>query len=286
MNRIWIGTLVAALVATAVVVVIATRVSATSLSPPARVTVYTSFEQPVVGFGDRVHARAVVMLDAKTDRDARVTVNVAPLAQLGHVHVTRVTRGRLITLTYDVAASCMFEECIGRGGRKLVKLAPVRVDLPGRAGFDTPWPPLDVRGRVVAADLQPTQPPLRFDVTPPPVDYRVAPSALATLLTVLAAIFAIAGVGLAGWQFAVLRRERAAWAEPLTELERALAMAREAESRSAPDRRRALALLERLLRPRDARLAREARDLAWSSPPPGPEELDDLVSEVESKVGR
>jgi hypothetical protein len=84
----------------------------------------------------------------------------------------------------------------------------------------------------------------------------------------------------------VLRRERAAWAEPLTELERALALARDAESRSAPDRRRALALLERLLRPRDERLAREARDLAWSSPPPGVEELDELVSEVESKVNR
>jgi hypothetical protein len=284
MSRWWIATLGAAVVAAALVVFVATRVPESGVAPPSGVTVRTSFEHPVVGFGDRVHARAVVLLDEGSS--PRVTVNVAPLAQLGPTHVTRATRGRLLTLTYDVDASCMFEECVGKGGRKLVKLPPVRVELPGRAPLEVAWPLLDVRGRVVAADLAPAQPPLKADTLPPRVDYSVSPSTLARLLTVLAAALALGGVGLAGWQLAALRRERAAWAEPLTELEQALALAREAESRSAPDRRRALALLERLLRPRDARLAREARDLAWSSPPPGPEELDELVSDVESKVSR
>jgi hypothetical protein len=182
---------------------------------------------------------------------------------------------------------CIFDECVGKGGRKLVTLPDVTVTSPGGdVVAKAPWPRLDVRGRVVAADLQPTEPPLKADVTAPPVDYRVAPSTLARLLTVLAALLAAGGVALAGRQLAAILRARAAWAEPLTELEQALALAREAESRPAPDRRRALALLERLLRPRDEQLAREARNLAWSSPPPGAEELDELVSEVESKVGR
>jgi hypothetical protein len=139
---------------------------------------------------------------------------------------------------------------------------------------------------VVAADLTPTQPPLKSDVVPPPVDYRIAPSTLSRLLELLAVVLAVAGVAVAGRQLAAIRRERRAWAEPLTELERALVLAREAESRPPADRRRALALLERLLRPRDANLAREARNLAWSSPPPEAKELDDLVAEVERKVKR
>jgi len=284
MSRVWAGTLVAAGVAVAVVLVVATHSSSPKL---AGAPISTSFEHSVVGFGDQVHARAVVILDTSVQDHARVNVSVAPLLQLGPARVTRVTSNGFVEMTYDVAAVCIYDECAGKGGRKLIHLPDVTVTLPSGGVLATaPWPPLDVRGRVVAADLAPTQPPLKFDVLPPPVDYRFAPSTLATLLTLLAAALAVAGAGLAGWQLAARRRERAAWTEPLTELERALTLARESESRSAPDRRRALALLERLLRPRDARLAREARDLAWSSPPPGPEELDELVSEVESKVRR
>jgi hypothetical protein len=281
---LWFAVAVAAVVAAGVVVVIATRASGPKLE---RSPIRTSFEHSVVGFGDRVHARAVVILDKSVADHARVNLSVAPLLQLGAAHVTRVANNGLVALTYDVDAVCIYEECVGKGGRKLIHFPDVTATtMSGAVLASAKWPPLDVRGRVVAADLAPTQPPLKFDVLPPRVDYRVSPTTLATLLTLLAAVLAVAGVGLAGWQLAALRRERAAWAEPLTELQRALTLARESESRSAPDRRRALALLERLLRPRDARLAREARDLAWSSPPPGPEALDELVSEVESKVGR
>jgi hypothetical protein len=284
MKRVWIGTLAVAVVAAALLVFVATRAPAPNVEP---MPIRTSFEHSVVGFGDRVHARAVVVLDARFSDQARVTVNVAPLAQLGPTRVTRVTGNGLVALTYDIDAVCIYDECVGKGCRKLVELPDVTVTAPGgEIVAKAPWPKLDVRGRVVAADLQPTEPPLKANVTPPPVDYRVAPSTLANLLTVLAALLAAGGVALVGWQLAAILRARAAWAEPLTELEQALALAREAESRSAPDRRRALALLERLLRPRDERLAREARNLAWSSPPPEAKEVDELVSEVESKVGR
>jgi hypothetical protein len=282
MRRVWLGAGVAAIVAVAVVLSLALRSSSPHIVP----TLTTSFTHSVVGFGDRVHARAVVVL-SKPDDHARVNISVAPLEQLGPTRVTRVANDRYTSLTYDIDAVCMFEECTAKSGRRLVHLPDLTVTIPdGSVVATKAWPALDVRGRVVAADLTPVEPRLRADVTPPPVDYRVDPGTLSTVLTALAALLAAGGVGLAGWQVASLRRERAAWAAPLTELERALALAREAESRAAPDRRRALALLERLLRSRDERLAREARDLAWRSPPPDAEALDELVNDIESKVGR
>ena len=72
--------------------------------------------------------------------------------------------------------------------------------------------------------------------------------------------------------------------EPLTGLERALALARDAERRPARDRRRALGLLARVLGPRDPQLADEAEHLAWSAPAPTPVALADLVAEVEEKA--
>jgi hypothetical protein len=283
MRRIWIGTVVAAVVAVAVVLVIATSSSA----PQFEATSFrTSFEHSVVGFGDRVHARAVVVLDSSV-WDARLNVSVAPLAQLGPGRVSRFWSNGQLVLTYDVDAICIYDACIGKGGRKIIQLPAASVTVPGGGVLESaPWPPLEIRGRVVAADLIPVQLPLRRDTLPPPVGYRIAPATLATLLAILAAVLGVAGVALVGLQLGRIRRERIAWAEPLTEIERALQLAREAESRPPADRRRALALLERLLRPRDARLAREARDLAWSSPPPGPEQLDELVTQVERKVKR
>ena len=284
MRAVWVGTLVAAAIAVAAVLVIATRGSAPRLEA---MPIHTSFEHSVVGFGDRVHARAVVVLDKGVPNNARLNVSVAPMAQLGAARISRVSSEGRVALTYDVDAVCVYEECVGNGGRKVVHLPAATVTLPGgRILQSAPWPPLEVRGRVVAADLTPTDPPLKSDALPPPVDYRITPSTLSRLLELLAAALALAGVALAGWQLAAMRRERRAWAPPLTELETALALAREAESRPAADRRRALALLERLLRPRDARLAGEARNLAWSAPPPEPDELDDLVTEVEQKVQR
>jgi hypothetical protein len=71
---------------------------------------------------------------------------------------------------------------------------------------------------------------------------------------------------------------------PLTGLERALALARAAEERPTPDRRRALGLLARLLGSRDPRLAGAADDLAWSAPAPTSDAVADLVTQVEQKV--
>ena len=79
-------------------------------------------------------------------------------------------------------------------------------------------------------------------------------------------------------------RRRRRVAAPLTGLDRALALAREAEQRPPPDRRRALGLLARLLGPRDPDLADAADELAWSAPAPTSDALGELVTQVERKV--
>jgi hypothetical protein len=116
------------------------------------------------------------------------------------------------------------------------------------------------------------------------VSYRVAPGRLATALTIAAVVLAVAGVLLAGWAAATLVRRRRAQARRLTGLERALVLAREAESRPPADRRRALGLLARLLGGRHGRLADEAEELAWSAPSPQPAALAELVTQVEREV--
>ncbi|MGZ4389910.1 MAG: hypothetical protein ACXVZL_11070, partial [Gaiellaceae bacterium] len=63
-----------------------------------------------------------------------------------------------------------------------------------------------------------------------------------------------------------------------------LRLAREAESRPPPDRRRALGLLARLLGSRDGRLATAASELAWAKPQPEREAMSGLVAEIEHEA--
>jgi hypothetical protein len=135
-----------------------------------------------------------------------------------------------------------------------------------------------VRGRVIASDLKSSLPPFKADSAPPAATYRIAPATLVTLLDVLAALFALAAIGLAARQVHLrLRRQRP---QPGA-LEHALRVTRQAEQRPAADRRRALALLSRTLG--GDRRSGAARKLAWSEPTPEPDELEELVSEIEQR---
>ena len=142
------------------------------------------------------------------------------------------------------------------------------------------WPALPIRGRVLPSDLASSSPKFQGNASPPTPSYSVAPSTLATLLDVLAALSAAGAVALVAWQALVIIRRRPA--RRLDPLERALRLAREAESQPVPHRRRAVGLLARLLG-RD-RLSSRANDLAWSEHNPEPDELEALVSEIERRT--
>ncbi len=277
---IWIGSAAAAALAAAAVIAIAHSGGSSGSGPAPAARVHASFDHKAVDFGDPV--TATVTVTAPIGSAVHVEQNIAPLTQLSTTRVTHVTSGSTQTVTYAARGSCLDDRCLAKSGAKRVTLRPATVTVGGRK-TTAAWPVLEVQRRASPADAAQTQPPLRSDTTPPPVTYRVSPDRLATALEVLAALLAAAGVLIAGATAAAIYRRRQA-PEPLTGLERALALARDAESRPAPDRRRALELLARLLGTSDPALAGDAEQLAWSEPAPTPVALADLVTEVEEKV--
>jgi hypothetical protein len=254
-------------------------------------TVRAFFAPQNVQFGDELTARVVVLLDRDAVRVGSLRINngFAPLTQLGAERTTRTRRGRLAVVSASVPAACLAEACAADAGETPIALPPVTVQVTSMRGGTlrgtARWPTLHVTSRVGAADLAAAKPPFRGDTLPPAPTYRIAPNTLALVLDVLAALLAAAGVGLATWNgLALARRRRAPPAAD--ELELALRRTREAEARPAPERRRALGLLARLLDARDRRLAGAASELAWSEPTPEPEALSTLVTQVERTVLR
>jgi hypothetical protein len=240
------------------------------------VSARASFDPPQIQFGDPVTARVVVLVDGGAP--VSVAPDLAPLTRLGTPQTTRARRGRLDVVTTTIRAACLAQQCVA----KQVRLAPVRITV-GRRTTTTRFPALHVHSRVTEADLAGGAPQFRGDVRPPAPTYRIAPGTLAILLDVLAALLAAAAVLLGAREIVrIVRRRRAA--APPTELELALLRARESEARPAPDRRRALGQLARLLDRRDAKLADAARDLAWSEPAPERDSMSTLVTEVERTV--
>jgi hypothetical protein len=254
----------------------------------ALLSVKARFEAPVVQFGDVIRTHVVVQLDSGSVRAGtlRIVDDTGPLTPLGAAHTTRTTRAGVLVIDVQGAYMCLSGSCVARNGDAMPALPPVRATAVTKSGqtlrATTRWPPLQIRGRVSAADLARSNPPFRADTTPPPATYRIAPSTLSGLLDALAAVVALAAVLALAGGLRAARRTRTVPAAG--ELERALRLAREAESRPPADRRRALGLLARLLGPRDRGLSGTASELAWARPEPEGASLASLVSDVEREV--
>jgi hypothetical protein len=264
---------------------------AAAAGPDAGIVARASLEPAHVQFGDPVTARVVVLVDRRVVRpdSVRVAADISPLTQLGPLRTTHERHGPLDVISITRTGSCMSTGCVSDTGQRTLALPVVRVDAASATGggvhVRAPWPALDVRGRVTAAELGRNSPPFRADTTPPAPGYRVAPSALAAGLDVLATVLAVAGLALGTALAARAARQRQRRRESdRDELSRALRLAREAGARDPPDRRRALGLVARLLDARDRRLAGAARELAWSRPAPEPAPVAALLDEVEREV--
>lgn len=271
-----------ALAASAAILILSHSDAAPGITPRAPVEVAANLDPEVVQFGDRFTARVDVTLDARVVRTSTLRLNydLAPLTQLGSAHTSRSTQAGVETLTVTVPVACLASTCVANSGQARIGLPPVRASAQTRheptAHAIAQWPTLSVRGRVVASDLAPRSPPFEADTAPPAPTYRIAPGTLAAILEVFAVLCALTATALVGWQ--VHLHVRRPGPQP-GELERALRLTREAERRPTEDRRRALALLSRAL-DGDQRSS-ATRKLAWSEPTPEPEELEDLVSEIE-----
>lgn len=243
----------------------------------APLAVHASFDESIVPFGDVIHTRITVVADPSVRvSSVRVSDDLAPLTITSSAHTSHA--GAVVEVTRT--AMCATAPCVGAAFPKLPPVVVTATLRDGRAVRATAhWPQLQVRGRVDAGDLARARPPFRVSLEPPAPSYAVGPSALSWLLIAVAIASGVAAVALALGEVRRRRRRRAVVpaGDPLL---RALRLAREAESRPPPDRRRAAGLLARLLA--NARLAEAASDLAWSPPEPEPKALEELASEVES----
>jgi hypothetical protein len=239
------------------------------------------FDEATVQFGDVVHTRVAVVVDASVRAGSvRIVDDPAPLTTVSQPRTSRV--GNVVEVTRD--ASCLTSACVSDSGSTTPRLAPALVRATLKSGravqVVVQWPQLTVRGRVTGGDLGRSQPPFRASLLPPGPTYRSTPGTLAWLLDAAAIVLGLAAAALVLLQARRWMRSRGR-AAPADELERALRLAREAERRPPQDRRRAAGLLARLLGERNAALAGSASDLAWREPQPEPEALESLVGDVE-----
>jgi hypothetical protein len=244
----------------------------------APLVVRTSFDDATVQFGDVIVAHVAVVATGARPSSVHVTEDVAPLSAVTPLEIAR--HGDVVEFTRSFV--CLAAACVSDSGEATPKLAPVQVEAQvgsRTVRLATPWPTLRVRGRVTSADLSGASPHFRAPLVPPAPTYGIAPRTLAWLLDGAAIALGVAALTLVVLQ---LRRRAARRRAPRAdELARAVRLAREARARPAPDRRRAVGLLARVLRSRDDRLAAAARDLAWARPQPEQNALQELVEDVE-----
>jgi hypothetical protein len=276
-----------AVIAVAAAVALAQTSRAIGAAPVAPLRVHAFFAPPSPRFGDVIAVHIVVLADRRSidTGELRVTYDLSPLERLGVARTSRTTSGRFLRISITADTVCLAEQCLGRAGPKRLRLPAVLAEAARHGGgavrATAAWPLLEVRGRVVAADLARSRLPFRSDTSLPPVTYRIRPITLARLLDVLAVLLVGAGLVLAARQaLGYTRRRRAI--DRRSELERALELVRDAQTRSPRDRRLAVGLLARILRSHNAELARDAGDLAWSEPQPPPEALGSLAERAES----
>jgi hypothetical protein len=263
----------------ALLVVLAGVLAPAAVAAP--VTARAGFDDATVQFGEVIHTRVTVVVDGSVRAGSvHIVDDPAPLTTVSLPRTARV--GSVIEVTRN--AICLTSACVSDTGSTTPKIAPALVQATLQDGrtvhVAARWPQLTVRGRVTGGDLGRARPPFRASLLPPAPTYRTSPGTLAWLLDAAAIVFGLGAAALIAVQVRRWMRRRGRTA-PADDLERALRLAREAEQRPPPDRRRAAGLLARLLGERDVPLAGDASELAWAEPQPEPEALESLVGEVE-----
>lgn len=253
-------------------------VPAAAAAAPPRLS--TSVTPRSVLFGDRAAARLDVLVDTRTfePRPLRVSTPTGVWTELGAPTVSTASGGRWARTRIELTLVCAQAACVPEGAAAPAPLPAATVTLRRRSGgavrFTARWPQVVVASRLAAGSSAAASPPFRLDTAPPPVRTRISAEGLAWLLDALAIVLAL---GAAALLARALRRRRAPRAvDPYA---RALALAREAEHRPAPDRRRALALLARLAGDR------ETSATAWGEPEPSAERLAAIVDRLDRNGG-
>jgi hypothetical protein len=259
-------------------------------SPPSEAvgapTMRTSFDPPAAQFGDAVTLHIAARLDNRTVLPAtfHLTSGVAPLTQLGPSRTTQTTRGHVSVISISIPTSCIVDACIARQGETPIRLPVATAQVTGSDGRPRPvattWPKLLIGSRVTTRDLARQAPPLRTDTQPSAPTYRIAPRTLARLLDAAAVLLAAVGIAAGARQLTAIVRDRRRPAG-VDQLAEALRYLHESRSRPAPDRRRAIGMLARVLERRGHEHADVSNDLAWSRTAPSADSAADLAAQIE-----
>jgi hypothetical protein len=262
-------------------------------APPPRgdVAISTSLGPSPLFFGDLVKARAEVLVNReRLDPDTvRLEADFAPFSLVGRPQESRSDSGRTTTIDVRYTLQCLVEACLPKpGGIALPDLQlHTRPNGDNLVTYEQRWPRVDVVSRVEAAALATDPPPWRQQVALPAVSYRLAPGRLAAALTLAAVLLAVGAFTLVAREVVRRRRLLVDRARFRSALARALELARASAARGPDDRRKALALLARVLAfdPNGGRrFAPAAARLAWGRAEPSAAGLETLVDEVERSV--
>ncbi len=263
-------------------------------APPPRgdVAISTSLAPSPLFFGDLVTAHAQVLVNRRRlDPDAvRLEAAFAPFSIVGRPQESRTDSGLTTSIDVRYTLQCLVEACLPQpGGIALPKLlVHTRPSSDNLVTYNHGWPRVDVVSRAAPAALATDPPPWRQQIALPAVSYRLEPGKLAAALTLAAALLVLGAFGLVVQEVARRRRLLHERARFRSELARALELARASAARGPDDRRRALALLARVLafdRNGGRRLAPAAARLAWGRSEPSAPGLESLVDEIERTVG-
>jgi hypothetical protein len=250
----------------------------------------TTLTPTSVFFGDPVVAEVAVNVDKRKFSPDSVSVapGFTPYSETRPPVVHRSIAGHEETIRYLYTLQCVAEGCLPtKPTPKVVQFPPVLVTATSTSGatavkVSAPWPPLPVSSRLSAHDLAVSSPKFRRASSPPAPRFGVSP-VVADLLTVAGVLLGAAAIVLIGLEaIALLKRRRRRALAQRTELELALAYAREAAERPDPaDRRKALGQLSRVLaHTGDEALADETGDVAWAEEAPSRERTLELADEV------
>jgi hypothetical protein len=267
--------------------------AATAASPAQQLSVATSISPSPAFFGDLLTARAEVIVDSKRvdPTSIRVEADFVPYAATSVPLRSSSSSGSIVALGYRFSISCLSSDCVPGPGIRRIALPLVVVRARQRDGREifvrASWPRIALAPRVDDAELRTTPLGWRNQLAVPAVSYRVSPGKLLALLFACAALLGLAAFTLVGAEYARRTRMRHTRASAPSRLGLALALARESMRRNPDDRRKALALLARVLAGKDShadRLAAVAEQLAWSRGRPDPDRVGALADEVEREV--
>ena len=257
-------------------------------APTTPLAAQTALDPNPAFYGDPVTASVHVQYDPKVVSAAsiRVDTSFAPYVETEPPAVSSTRTGGTASAVYRYTIQCLTDGCLplGKPARLRFPAAVVRAGTGAQTAKATaPWRPLYVTSRLSAADVTAGQHFHRPSTLLPP-EYAVSPGLTAGLLTLAAAILAVAAFVLVGLEVRrVLARRRARAAGRLGRREIALAYARDAAARTdAADRRKALGLLaETLADEGEPALAASAEDVAWAEEEPSAERTLAVVDDVE-----